>query len=43
MWNDSFKLFVRKLGKTFKQQKIFLKTEMNHDEVYASTRKNKQK
>ena len=27
MWYDSFKLFVKKLGKTFKLQKEFLKTE----------------
>ena len=37
MWFDSFKLFVKKLGRTFKSQKELLETEMNHDEVYADT------
>ena len=26
---------LEKLGKTFKLQKELLKTEMNHDEIYA--------
>ena len=33
MWNDSFELFVKKLGKTFMIQKELLKTEKNHDEI----------
>ena len=33
MWHDSFKFFVKKLGKTFKLPKEFSKTEMNHDEI----------
>ena len=33
MWNDSFKLYLEKIGRTFKLQKKLLKTEMNHDEI----------
>ena len=33
MWYDSFELFVKKLGKTFKLIKELIKKEMNHDEV----------
>ena len=33
MWYDSYKIFIKKLGKTFKLQKELLKTEMDHDEV----------
>ena len=33
MWYDSFKLFIKKLGKAFKLQKELLKAEMNHDEI----------
>ena len=33
IWCDSFKLFIKKLGKIFKLQKEVLKTEMNHDEI----------
>ena len=32
---------LKKLGRTFKLQKELLKTEMNHDEVYSDTWKNK--
>ena len=32
---------LKKLGKTFKLQKEILKTEMNHDEVYSDTWKDK--
>ena len=32
---------LKKLGKTFKLQKELLKTEMNHDEVYSDTWKDK--
>ena len=39
-WYDSFKLFIKKLGKTFKLQKE-LKTEMNHDEVDGNNYKDK--
>ena len=41
MWYDSFRLFVKKLGKTFKLQKEILKTEMNHDEIDANNYKEK--
>ena len=41
MWYDSFILFIKKLGKTFKLQKEFLKTEMNHDEVDGDNYKDK--
>ena len=33
MLYDKIKLFIEKLGRTFKIQKQLLKTEMNHDEV----------
>ena len=42
MWEDSFKLFIKKIGKTFKLQKELLKTEMNHDEVDVNNYKDKQ-
>ena len=32
---------LKKLRKTFELEKELLKTEMNHDEVYADTWKNK--
>ena len=32
---------LKKLGQTFKLQKELLKTEMNHDEVYSDTWKDK--
>ena len=38
---DAFELFFKKLGRTFKLQKEFLKTELNHDEVYSDTWKDK--
>ena len=41
MWYDSFKLFVEKLGKTFRLQKELLKTEMNHDEIDYNNYKDK--
>ena len=41
MWYDSFKLFLKKLGKTFKLQNELLKTEMNHDDVFGDNYKNK--
>ena len=41
MWYDSFKLFIKKLGKIFKLQKEILKTEMNHDEVTGDNYKDK--
>ena len=42
MWYDSFKFFSeKKLGKTFILQKELLKTEMNHDEFYSDTWKDK--
>ena len=33
LWYDSFKLFFKKTGKTFKLPKQLIKTEMSHDEV----------
>ena len=42
MWYDSIKLFSEKIGKTFKLQKELLKTEMNHNEVYSDTWKDKE-
>ena len=36
MWYDSFKLFVKKIVKTFKLPKEILKTEMNHEEIDES-------
>ena len=36
-----FKKSFKKLGETFKLQKELLKTEMNHDEVYSDTWKDK--
>ena len=41
MWYDSFKLFVKKLGRTFKLQEELLKTEMNHDEIDGNIYKDK--
>ena len=41
MWYDSFKIFIKKWGETFKLQKEILKTEMNHDEVYSDTWRDK--
>ena len=41
MWYDSFKLFNKKLGKTFKLKKELLKTKMNHDEVDSDKYKDK--
>ena len=35
------KYSLKKLGKTFDIQKEFLKTEMNHNEVYSDTWKDK--
>ena len=32
---------LKKIGKTFKLQKELIKTEMNHDEVYSDTWKDK--
>ena len=43
MLNDSFELFVKKLGKTFKLQKELLKTEMDHDEVDYNNYQDKKK
>ena len=37
MCNDSFELFSKKLGRTFKLQKDFLLTKMKHEEVFADT------
>ena len=36
MWYDSFKLFIQKLGKTFKLQKESLKTKIDHNEIDGS-------
>ena len=41
LWYDALKLFIKKLGKTFKLQKEFLKTEMNHDEKDGENYKDK--
>ena len=41
MWYDSFKLFFKNLGRTFKLKKEILKTEMNHDEVDGNDYKDK--
>ena len=41
MWYDSFKLLIKKLGKTFKLQKELLKTEMNHDQIDYKNYKDK--
>ena len=41
MWYDSFKLFIKKLGKTFKLQKELLETEMNHDDIDGDNYKDK--
>ena len=41
MWNDSLELFAKKIGKTFKLQKEFPKTELNHDEVKCDNYKDK--
>ena len=41
MWYDSFDLFFKNLGKTFKLQKEILKTEINYDEVYSETWRDK--
>ena len=37
MWNDSLKLIVKKVGKTFELQIELLKTEKNLNEVFADT------
>ena len=36
---DSFISFFNKIGRTFKLLKELLKTQMNHDEINADTRK----
>ena len=41
MWYDTFKIFIKKIGKTFKLQKELLKTEMDHDEVHGKNYKDK--
>ena len=41
MCNESFKLFVEKIRKTFKLQKELLKTEMKHDEMDGYNYKDK--
>ena len=41
MWYDSFKLFIKKLGKTSELQKESLKTEMNHDKIDYNNYKDK--
>ena len=41
MWYDSFKLFIKKLAKTFDLQREILKTEMNHDEIHADNWRDK--
>ena len=41
MWNDSFELIIKKLGKTFKLPKELLKTEMNHDQLDESNWRDK--
>ena len=41
MWYDSFDLFFINLGKTFKLQKEILKNEINYDEVYSETWRDK--
>ena len=43
MWyySYSFKLFFKKLRRTFKLQKEMLKTELNHDEIDANNYKDK--
>ena len=41
MWYDSFNLFFKRIGKTSELQKELSKTEMNHDEVYSDTWKDK--
>ena len=41
MWYDSFKLFVKKLGKTYITEKILLKTEMNLDDVNGNNYREK--
>ena len=41
MWYDSFKLLIKKLGKTFKLQKELLKTEMDHAAVDGNNYKDK--
>ena len=41
MWYDSFKLFFKKLGNTFKLPKELLKREMNHDDINGDNYKDK--
>ena len=41
MCHDPFELFIKKLGKTFKLQKEWLKTDMNHNEVDGDKYKDK--
>ena len=41
MWYDSFKLFFKKLGKTFKLPKELLKTEISHDDIDGDNYKDK--
>ena len=38
---DSFKLFFKKFGKTFKLPKQLLETEMNHDDIDVDNYKDK--
>ena len=42
MWYDSLNYSMKKLGKTFKLQKEFLKSEMDHDGVDGNNYKDKQ-
>ena len=41
MWYDTFNLLFKKIGKTFNLRKDLLKAEMNHDEVYSDTWRDK--
>ena len=41
MWNDHLNFSMKKLGKTFKLPKSFLKTEMNHDDIDGENYKDK--
>ena len=41
MWYDSFKLFIRKITKTFELQKELLKIEMDHNGIDGNIHKDK--
>ena len=41
MWNDSFKLFSKKIRRTFKFEKEILLTEMNYDDINENKLKDK--